>query len=78
MAQLHRFSGVFPPHQNRHQFVVARYQGRIRIDIEYLDCKRAFVAQALQGDEHVVAQVAVAARIQREMDHLTGRLAAPV
>lgn len=50
--------------QDRHQFVVLRFESGIGIDIQYLDDKKThawLAAQGFQRNEHVLAQVAVVA-----------------
>lgn len=52
-----------PGHQDRHHFIVKRNQGRLGIDVDDLQIEEVFVPISLQGRLHVVAQMAIAARI---------------
>jgi hypothetical protein len=72
----------------RHQLVEARHQGRVGVDVDDIDLDLpAPGQQGEQGVMHVLAQVAIAARIQGEVhprpllprpqEHVVGRFLAP-
>src|SRR5690349_2087154 len=56
--------------QHRHQLVETLDQGGVRVDVDDVDGERALRRlQRVEGVQHVLAEVAVAAGIQGEMAH---------
>ena len=62
---------VAAAHQYRHQFIVQFDQGRVGVDIDHVDRESGGRAgsgvERLQRLQQVVAQVAIAARIESEV-----------
>jgi hypothetical protein len=56
-------------HQHRHQLAETRFQRWIAIDIHLVQHKRKAALERLQRDLHVVAQMAVRAAVQRQLNH---------
>ena len=53
-------------HQHRHQSAETVFQSCIAIDIDDIHGEGKFAAQRVQRGEHLIAQVAVAAAIERK------------
>ena len=60
MAQLR-----FASHQYRYFFTVTFFQPRIGININNMQCKTKTALQQLQSRDHVIAQMAIRASVQR-------------
>jgi hypothetical protein len=66
IAELYRRS-IFAAKKDRHQLIILRHQRIIGINVDHLDGESVFTTKRLQRLKHVVAKMAVAARIKNEM-----------
>lgn len=69
VAELNAFALPTATEQHGHQLIELRQRVLVTIHIDYLNHERVFAAQRLQRLEQVVAKMAVAARVEREVNH---------
>ena len=56
------------PYQHGHQFAVTRLQSRVAVDVDDLELEARTSLQFAQPGDHVIAQMAVRAAVNRELD----------
>lgn len=60
-------------HEHRHQIAETLFQRRVVIDIDHLDGKAQFTPQEMELIEHLIAEMTVAAPVERERARVQGR-----